>query len=131
MSALIITLNKGQRADLTAQMKDADEIVAAFREYGIQFDKKYTSLNTNGPSTITFKGIRAEGTVARLTDLLEDLHGRAKQNMIGNVYLRFSGGYLPKKDRSPEKKGSFEAVIPSAIVDIAPDGTEEEEDPTL
>ena len=96
-NALIISLNKGIRMDLTAQMKDVDEIFAAFKQYQIQFEKKYTSLITDGPSTITFRGIKTEGPTVRISDLLEDLHGRAKQNIIGNVYLYFTPAFPSKK----------------------------------
>lgn len=99
MNSLIFATHKNMRMDLTAQMKDADEIIAAFRVYGIQFDKKFTSLNSNGPSTITFKGIRTDGATARITDMFVDLHARAQAEKIGNVFIKFNGYFTPKANK--------------------------------
>ena len=50
MNALVISMRKGQRMDITAQMKDADAILELFRTHQIRFDKKYTTIADNGPS---------------------------------------------------------------------------------
>lgn len=89
MNALIIGMRKGQRLDLTAQVKDTDSILDTFRENSVRFDKKYTTISETGPSTITFKGIRSSTTQDKLADVLMKLHGMARDNKIGNVYIKF------------------------------------------
>ena len=106
MNGLIMSTGKGLRFDLTAQMKDTDEIVAAFMAYDIIFDKKYTSLNTGGPSTITFKGVKTRGPAVKLTALVEDLYGRAKRDEIGNVFLQAIKEFVPAKKEEKSKPAS-------------------------
>ena len=90
-NALVINMHKGQRMDLTAQMKDADMVLGLFQAHEIRFEKKYTTITGEGPSTITFKGVRPQKAQAHLADLLSDLTIRARDNEIGNVYVKFVG----------------------------------------
>ena len=90
MSSLVMNVFKGQRIDITAPMKDADAILEAFRKHEIKFYKKYTTINENGgPSTITFKGVRAEKEASDITDIFMELHEKARNEEIGNVYVKF------------------------------------------
>ena len=75
--------------DLTAQMKDADAILELFKTHQIKFDKKYTTISENSPSTITFKGVRSTTTQDKLSDLLTSLHALARKDIIGNTYIKF------------------------------------------
>lgn len=91
MNALVINIHKGQRMDLTAQMKDADAVLEQFSNHDIRFDKKYTTIAGEGPSTITFKGVRSKTTYDKLADMLSDLTISARKGEIGNVYIKFVG----------------------------------------
>lgn len=102
MATVIMNIYKGQRMDITAQMKDADKIIELFRKYSIHFDKKFTSIN-NGPSTITFKGLKAENLHSDLTDMVVECHQMAKSNDISNVYVRFTSFMNPKFMKEKEK----------------------------
>ena len=89
MAALVINFHKGQRMDITAQMKDADAVLKVFQEYSVRFDKKYTTITNDGPSTITFKGVKSSKTQDILADLLCDLTNKSRNDEIGNVYVKF------------------------------------------
>ena len=101
MSSLVLNLFKGQRVDITAQMKDADAILEVFRQNDLHFAKKFTTISGDGPSTITFKGVRAENAQANLMDAFVVLHTKAKSNDIGNVYVRFISMKPKRMDDMP------------------------------
>ena len=101
MSSLVLNLFKGQRVDITAQMKDADAILEVFRQNNLHFAKKFTTISGEGPSTITFKGVRAENAQANLMDACAILHTKAKSNDIGNVYVRFISMKPKRMDDAP------------------------------
>ena len=90
MASVVMNIFKGQRMDITAQMKDADKILEAFRKNNIRFDKKYTSINGKGPSTITFKGIKAEQYHSDITKMVVSLYEMTEKDEIANVYVKFT-----------------------------------------
>ena len=102
MATVVMNVYKGQRMDVTALIKDADVILDVFRKHSIRFDKKFTSLNGKGPSTITFKGIKAENIHSDITEMIMDLHSRAKTDEIGNVYIKLTS-FINQKKTSEEK----------------------------
>ena len=106
MANVMMNVYKGQRMDVTAQMKDADVILDIFRSHSIRFDKKFTSITGNGPSTITFKGLKAENYHSDLTDMIMDIHKTAKENTIGNVYVKFTSFINPKYMKKKEEPNS-------------------------
>ena len=119
MSAVVISLHKGQRMDITAQMKDADRVLELFQACDIRFDKKYTTITGEGPSTITFKGIRSKNTQDKIADLISELNVDAREQRIENVYIKFS---------TPRQKNN---VIPNMPPIPEPAQTNETEDDTL
>jgi len=102
MSSVVLSVFKNQRIDVTAQMKDADEILRIFREHHIKFDKKFTSMNPKGPSTITFKGLKAMNTHNDITNMMVAMHELASTDVIGNVYVRFTSFNKAKKKEEAE-----------------------------
>ena len=103
MATVIMNIYRGQRMDLTAQMKDADVILEAFRNHSIKFEKKYTTLGGKGPSTITFKGLKAENVHGDLTDMIFELYQAAREDKIGNVYVKLTSFTKPKIEKLLEK----------------------------
>lgn len=101
MANVIMNVYKGQRMDITAQMRDADAILEVFRVNNVKFDKKYTSLNGKGPSTITFKGLKAENIHSDLTKMIVMLDKMADEDAIGNVYVKLTS-FIKAQDRTPE-----------------------------
>ena len=95
MGNVFMNIYKGQRMDITAQMKDADAILDVFRKHSIRFDKKYTTINDKGPSTITFKGLHADKAHADLTEMVVSMYNLAKENQIGNVYVKLTSFNKP------------------------------------
>lgn len=129
MSSVVMNLFKGQRMDITAQMKDADAILVAFRQYGIRFDKKYTTIGGSGPSTITFKGLKAEKANSDLVAMISYLHQIASENKIDNVYVKISGFSSFKKNE--KEKSKAEKSIEDQVQDILNEASDESEDSTL
>ena len=103
MATIIMNVFKGQRIDMTAQMKDADKILEVFRNHNVRFDKKFTSINHSGPSTITFKGLKAEKIHSDITDAVVECYQLAKNDEVGNVYLKFTSFINPKYIEKKEK----------------------------
>lgn len=114
MSSLVMNFHKGQRMDITAQMKDADKILEAFRTYNIRFEKKYTTINNDSPSTITFKGLKAENVHSNLTDLIVCLHESASEGAIDNVYLKITG-FVPQKKKAPADEDGMKELQYSTL----------------
>ena len=110
MNAFVITMFKGQRMDLTVQMKDADLVLGIFKAHSIRFDKKYTTITGDGPSTITFKNVRPEAVQGELADLISDLTIRARDGEIGNVYAKFVGPRFAKPHAPEQKKPEAEDI---------------------
>ena len=104
MATVIMNIYKGQRMDMTGMMKDADAILEVFREHHIHFDKKYTTLNNGGPSTITFKGLKAEKLHSDLTKMIVSLQEKAVQEEIGNVYVKLTSFMSQRKPPVREDK---------------------------
>lgn len=122
MSNVIIDFFKGQRMDLTVQMKDADRILEVFRSYDIRFDKKFTSINDNGPSTITFKSVRCERVnEPGLFAMLTHLQGLAEQNDIGDVGIKFRS-FFPK-NQSPRVEAAYTVDVKGTEVPEVTDDT--------
>lgn len=121
MANVMMNLFKGQRMDITAQMKDADAILESFRNHNVRFDKKYTSINKQGPSTITFKGIRAENHHCDITDVIADLQAQAKEDHIGNVYVKFTTFQKPIKKEEEKPASSEPEKMPEWITKIVED----------
>ena len=107
MNSVIIGLAKGQHADITAQMKDADEILKVFEKYNLTFGKKYTTIVRNGPSTITFKSIHAENIRSDITNAVCELHEMAVNGTIGNVYFRIASHNPQKKPEQADENESL------------------------
>ena len=107
---LIFGLPKGMRFDLTCQMGDVDRVVTEFRAHHVTFEKKYTTLYEDKPSTITFKGLKGEFEKSDLTELFSSLNTLAVQGYIGMVYVNVRG-FAAKQNRErknlvPEEKKS-------------------------
>lgn len=123
MATVIMNIYKGQRMDLTAQMKDADAILSAFHDHAIKFEKKYTTLGGKGPSTITFKGLKAENVHGDLTDMIFELYQAAREEKIGNVYVKLTSFIKPRIDKMlnkvPEERIDIpdEAYVPNVFAD--------------
>lgn len=100
MSHLILNVYKAQRMDITANVKDTDTVLEVFRKHNIKFDKKYTSLNSGGPCTITFKGICGEKAHVDISDAVFELYEKANSNEIGNVYVKFTSFVHKRKPES-------------------------------
>lgn len=115
MSHLILNVFKTQRMDLTANVKDTDVVLEAFRKYHVKFEKKYTSLHPNGPCTITFKGLHSESAHSDLSDMIFELYEKARDDEIGNVYVKFTN-FIRKAKQDFETVNSEEPVTTYAEV---------------
>ncbi len=107
---LIFGLPKGMRFDLTCHMGDVDRVVTEFRAHHVTFEKKYTTIHEDRPSTITFKGLKGEFEKSDLTELFSDLNALAVQGYIDMVYVNVRG-FAAKQNRErksivPEEKKS-------------------------
>ena len=124
MSSVVLNVFKNQRIDITAQMKDADEILKIFKEHHVKFDKKFTSMNFKGPSTITFKGMKATNTHNDLTNVIVAIHKLAQEDTIGNVYVRFTSfNKTKKKEETTEQEVTDACVVSDAILQELTDPT--------
>ena len=122
MASVIMNLYKGQRIDITAQMKDADAILGVFRNHDIRFDKKFTTINGKGPSTITFKGLHAKNYHSDITKMIVSLYEMSCDDKIGNVYVKITGYNKFQKNKSQESEKETNEVNTSEN-DIAEDDT--------
>ena len=101
MSNVIMNVFKGQRMDITAQMKDADSVIEIFKIHHIRFGKKYTSINQDGPSTITFKDLKWTNEPGDLGAMISTLYSSAAEDVIGDVTIKFTSHPYQKKPEIP------------------------------
>ena len=101
MSNVIMNVFKGQRMDITAQMKDADSVIEIFKIHHIRFGKKYTSINQDGPSTITFKDLKWTNEPGDLGAMISTLYSSAAEDVIGDVTIKFTSHPYQKKSENP------------------------------
>lgn len=111
MGKVVMNVFKGQRMDITALMKDADVIIDIFKNYHVQFSKKYTSINDNGPSTITFKGLKALQDDGDLGNMIAAIWN---EDRIGEVVVKFtSHPPIKKVETTPVSIAATEEPTPS------------------
>lgn len=129
MAFVTMNIYKGQRMDVTAQMKDTDRVMDIFRTLGIRFDRKYTTItNDDTPSTITFKGLHAEKKHTDLTEMIVMLRDMAASDDIGDVCVKFTSFTNMRrkdgfKDRTVSVNPNSNEIRPASSEDPVADDT--------
>ena len=118
---LVWTMDKGIRFDLTCAMRDADLILKIMKSFSVTFEKKYTTIHNDTPSTITFKRIQCDH--GSMNDFLNALNAAVQnREFSGNVYIHIVN-WFAKKPRKPQTaditiKPGMHSTIPADAINL-------------
>ena len=95
MAKISFDLFPGQRVDITVLMADADKVIEIFKIHDARFAKKFTTINGDSPSTITFKGITSNDKLSSLFSTLD----ANLPDFVGDIRIRFVNGKRPIENK--------------------------------
>lgn len=95
MAKISFDLFPGQRVDITVLMADADKVIEIFKLYNARFAKKFTTIDGDSPSTITFKDITSNDKLSSLFNTLD----ANSQDFVGDVHIRFVNRKRPIENK--------------------------------